>query len=185
MSSPIYLLYMENLTCCKCAEQKPEKDFYSKSLCKKCNNKSHYEANKEYYRKKSEGRRKDLSLKKSLREYNTKWTRRRRKTHLETRIKGNLRNRLRDAIKGRRKSETTIKLLGCSWECYKSHIESLWVDGMTWENYGRGNGKWNIDHIKPLSLFNLKDPTEQAKAFHYLNTQPLWEVDNFRKGNRI
>ena len=176
---------MENSICAICNQEKLDTDLYSKTVCKKCNNKIHYQNHKEYYRKKSKGRRNNPKLKSALREYNTQWTRERRKIHIETRIKGNLRSRLRDAIKGRRKSATTIKLLGCTWDVYKAYIENLWATGMTWENYGRGKGKWNIDHIKPLSLFDLEKPEEQANAFHYLNTQPMWETDNFKKGNRI
>ena len=176
---------MGNVKCVNCFEEKSPEDFYSKTVCKSCNNKRHYQKYKKYYVAKSVTRRNNPALKEELREYNTDWTRKRRGNHIETRIKGNLRNRLRDAIKGRRKSATTIKLLGCCWEDYKLYIESKWLTGMTWENYGRGKGKWNIDHIKPLSHFDLEKPEEQSKAFHYLNTQPLWEIDNFRKGDRV
>jgi hypothetical protein len=51
---------------------------------------------------------------------------------------------------------------------------------MSWENYG----KWHIDHIKPLSLFDLEDPEQLKQACHYTNLQPLWAEENIRKGNR-
>lgn len=56
---------------------------------------------------------------------------------------------------------------------------------MTWDNYGNGDNKWNIDHIIPISKFNLSIESEQFKAFHYTNCQPLWHKFNIKKGNRI
>ena len=58
---------------------------------------------------------------------------------------------------------------------------------MTWENWGQGEGTWNIDHITPLKFKrDGKNPTskEREKRLHYMNTQPLWWKDNISKGNR-
>ena len=52
---------------------------------------------------------------------------------------------------------------------------------MTWDNYG----EWHIDHIKPISSFDLKDAKNQKLAMHYTNLQPLWAKDNISKGNKI
>ncbi len=54
---------------------------------------------------------------------------------------------------------------------------------MNWENYGRKG--WHIDHIIPCSSFDLSDPEEQRKCFHYTNTQSLWEIDNIIKSNKL
>tara|TARA_Y100000389_G_C17226930_1_gene396151 strand:- start:544 stop:708 length:165 start_codon:yes stop_codon:yes gene_type:complete len=53
---------------------------------------------------------------------------------------------------------------------------------MSWKNHGL-NG-WHIDHIKPVSKYNLLDPEEQKKCFHYTNLQPLWALENIRKSNK-
>lgn len=92
----------------------------------------------------------------------------------------NLRTRLWGAFRaqGLRKTTSTMKLCGCSLEKLKQHLESQFTDGMSWEN----KGKWHIDHIRPVSSFDLSDVEEQKKCFHYTNLQPLWALDNMRKG---
>jgi len=52
---------------------------------------------------------------------------------------------------------------------------------MTWKNYGR-NG-WHIDHIIPVSKFDLTCDAHVRACFHHSNMQPLWEADNIRKKN--
>lgn len=73
--------------------------------------------------------------------------------------------------------------IGCSIEFLVSYIESLWLPNMSWDNYGHGKGKWVIDEIKPCASFNLQDPEEYKKCFHYSNCQPLWFMDNAVKGS--
>ena len=101
------------------------------------------------------------------------------------RIKCNLRSRLSTAIRNNQKKGSAIKDLGCSIEFLKKHLESQFQDGMTWENYGNYNGKWNIDHILPLSSFDLTDRKQLLKACHYMNLQPLWSIDNLKKSGKI
>ncbi len=100
-------------------------------------------------------------------------------------LKCKCRERIAHALRktGARKSERTIKLIGCSAAQLAAHLESLFEPGMTWGNRGR-NG-WHIDHIIPLAKFDLTDPEQQAAAFHYTNLQPLWAKDNIRKGAKI
>lgn len=74
--------------------------------------------------------------------------------------------------------------LGCTMPRLLEYLESKWLIGMTWDNYGKGVEKWTLDHIKPLSVFNLEDKSEQLAAVHYTNLQPLWWIDNIRKGNK-
>ncbi len=91
------------------------------------------------------------------------------------------RNRIWNALKGKTKSEPTINLLGCPYEYFKNYIENLFLDGMNWQN----TLEWHIDHIKPLSSFNLHDLEQQKIAFHYTNQRPLWAADNLKKGAKI
>lgn len=70
----------------------------------------------------------------------------------------------------------------------RQHLESKFLPGMSWENYGK-NG-WHIDHIKPLCKFNFFDASgkvilsEVRKALSLDNLQPLWAADNIRKGGK-
>jgi len=95
-------------------------------------------------------------------------------------IARNLRSRLNKAIRGEYKTGSAVRDLGCSIAEFKVYLESKWQDGMNWDNYGQ----WHIDHIKPLSKFNLTDPEELKKACYYTNLQPMWETDNLRKSSK-
>lgn len=96
----------------------------------------------------------------------------------QNKIAHSLRVRLGAAIKC---EVSAVRDLGCSIDELKSFLESKFIDDMTWDNYG----KWHIDHIKPLSKFDLNDPKEILKACHYTNLQPLWAKDNIVKYNKM
>ena len=92
-----------------------------------------------------------------------------------------LRCRVRNALYGINKSEATSKLIGCSIDRLRVHIELKFTDGMTWDNYG----KWHVDHIIPCASFDMEDSDQQKKCFHYTNLQPLWAEDNLRKSSSV
>jgi hypothetical protein len=73
-----------------------------------------------------------------------------------------------------------MRLLGCDVSQLWEHLESMFQEGMTKENYG----KWHVDHIKPCASFDMYDPEQQKQCFHYSNLQPLWAEDNLIKGIR-
>ena len=116
--------------------------------------------------------------KEKIREYNKNYTSQRYKNDPIFRLKMLQRTRARLALKGKIKFSNSKILLGCSFEEFKNYIESKFQDSMNWENIG----KWHLDHIKPLSLFDLNDIEQQKQAFHYTNQQPLWAIDNLKKG---
>jgi len=104
----------------------------------------------------------------------------RQKTMID-RIKLSLRSRLCAALKNDYKTGSAVRDLACSIEEFKRHLESKWQEGMSWDNYGLKG--WHIDHVKPLSKFDLTSPEELKKACHYTNLQPLWAEDNIKKGD--
>ena len=78
-------------------------------------------------------------------------------------------------------------ILGCTIEDFKTHLESKMKPGMTWENYGREKGKWCIDYITPLGYEitnKVKNKEIIKQRLHYLNTQPMWCVRQWKKGNK-
>ena len=95
----------------------------------------------------------------------------------------NLRTRVRSAIRRNTKGGSTISLLGCTIKELKKHLESMFDDNMSWDNYGLYG--WHIDHIKPCASFDLSIEDEQRKCFHYTNLQPLWAKDNLKKKDKI
>jgi hypothetical protein len=94
-----------------------------------------------------------------------------------------LRGRTRMAIKNGQKAGSAVKDLGCSVEELKTYLENRFMPGMSWDNWGLFG--WHIDHIIPLSSFDLTDRTQFLKACHYTNLQPLWATDNMKKGDNI
>lgn len=115
--------------------------------------------------------------------YRTKVKWRQGKTAANYRIAHANRVRLGIALRnaGADKKTTTTKLLGCSIARWRKHLENLFLPGMSWDNYG----EWHVDHIIPVSRFNLATLSGQKAAFHFTNTQPLWAADNMKKGDRV
>ncbi len=145
--------------------------------------KVYFQENKEKIKEyKKEYRQKN---KEEVAEKNRKYTREKRKTSALFKFISLIRSATWRGIKsaGAMKDARSEKLLGCSFEEGHDYIATLFKPGMSWENHGsRG---WHIDHIKPIASFNLTDPEEQKKCFHYTNLQPLWAEENIKKGSKI
>ena len=80
---------------------------------------------------------------------------------------------------GGTKTGKTEELLGYTAEELKNHLESLFKEGMTWEN----QGKWHIDHRIPQSYFTSIDQINECFALD--NLKPEWGEWNMSKGNRF
>lgn len=90
---------------------------------------------------------------------------------------------LRGKVKGTRRTD----IVPWSLEDLIAHLESQFCTGMSWENYGRGEGTWQIDHIKPRSSFVLTSATCKAfrQCWSLSNLRPLWSVDNMKKHHKV
>jgi hypothetical protein len=124
-----------------------------------------------------------LKSKDSISAYN----RHKRKTDVNFKISKNMGNRLYAALKRYKNSKSWNHFLDYSMEDLRTHLASLFTEGMTWENYGA----WHIDHVRPVSSFDFTDNTDAAikECWALANLQPLWAIDNIRKnkyweGNR-
>lgn len=116
-----------------------------------------------------------------MKEWNRIYWANRRKTDINFKLKNNLRTRINSALKVKRTSSIST-LIGCSIAELKSYLESKFQPGMTWLNHTKDG--WHIDHIKPLANFDLTNQEELYKACHYSNLQPLWAIDNLKKGDK-
>lgn len=125
-------------------------------------------------------RRKDPKYK----EWRRNYMRDRYASDIQFKIAKLLRDRLAQAIKGNYKGGSAVESLGCSIVEFKAYLETMFELEMTWENHGHGDGKWNIDHIRPLASFDLTDPKQVSAACHYTNLQPLWYRENVSKGSK-
>lgn len=97
-------------------------------------------------------------------------------------LKKRIRNRTNDVLRNilNNKPCSFTASLGCSGEQLVIYIESQFTVGMSWQN----RSQWHIDHVKPLSLYDLGDEAQFKQACHYTNLQPLWAIDNLKKGDK-
>ena len=95
----------------------------------------------------------------------------------------NLRRRLNHFLKvtNMRKINKTFVMVGCTPEFLKKYLEKRFKRGMSWKN-NTPKG-WHLDHRIPLD--SAKTPKGLEKLMHYTNLQPMWSIDNIKKGNRI
>ena len=105
-------------------------------------------------------------------------------TDIQARLKWLFRGRITSGIRLKLGTQAyrTMELLGCTTEIARKHLESQFKDDMNWKNHGK---LWEIDHIIPISHFDLTDIEQAKKAFNYKNLQPLYWRENRVKGNRM
>jgi hypothetical protein len=196
---------METKICSKCKEEKLNCDFNIDnsrpdklySSCKECRK----IVVKEYSKKKSkkineyqkEYKKNNLNKiiernrlyydknKEKINKSNYVRTKNRRKEDPIFKLRSNLNVRIRLFMKSVNiiKNNSTLNIIGCSPQVLKEHLETQFVDGMSWDN----RSEWHIDHIIPLS--SAKTEEELYKLCHYSNLQPLWAEDNLKKSNKI
>ena len=94
-----------------------------------------------------------------------------------------LRSRFLMSVNRDSKKSSALKLLGCTMDEFKQYFNKLFKSGMSWNNHGIYG--WHIDHIIPCDSFDLTDPKQQVKCFHFSNLQPLWCTENLRKSNKV
>lgn len=141
---------------------------------------------KDCHREKNIKRRESYEVRKK--EYHNSYEK--RKNNPIIKLKNNISSLIRMSIKGRgyKKNTRTCKILGCSIEEFKIHIESQWEEWMTWDNYGKYNGGknygWDFDHKIPISL--AKTEKDVIELNHYNNFQPLCSyINRYVKKDKI
>jgi hypothetical protein len=114
--------------------------------------------------------------------YNSEYRKKRRNSDPFYNLISNIRSRISTFLKLKNisKNNNTFKIVGCTQEFLKEHIEKQFSEGMSWDLMGK---HIHIDHIIPLS--SAKTEEEVYKLCHYTNLQPLWAKDNLKKSNKI
>lgn len=159
----------------KYREQNKDKIYENRKKLPTLNSVEYKQKIKEYQKKYREENREILTIK----------NKERRKTDLIFKLKGDIRNFINTALKRKNipKNSKTESILGCTFEEFKTHLESQFESWMTWENKGNPkdgilepNKSWDIDHIIPITVGNSED--EVIKLNHYTNLKPLCSYVN-------
>jgi len=110
----------------------------------------------------------------------------RKKNPLKHTISNSISYKLKKRNLTKNNRKTWINILPYSINELKTHLEALFEEDMSWENYGCKNGQWSLDHIIPDSYFNYNsvDDIEFKKCWALDNLQPMWHYQNISKGNR-
>ena len=103
------------------------------------------------------------------------------KENLHHKLTRNIRSRIKKYLSRNSNSNSTLKIVGCTPEHLKQHLEKQFDKDMSWDNYGLYG--WHIDHIIPLA--SAKTEQELYSLCHYTNLQPLWAEDNLSKGSKL
>lgn len=166
---------------CEIKEAQPLSNFYNdktkldgkSGICKVCAKKAH-----KLWRSNPE-------VAANYKTYNNQYLKNKRETDSSHRLEVNIKSRTHHGLRNSetRKSVSNVYLLGCSYKQLRVYLESLFTEGMSWDNYGKGG--WEVDHIKPCASFDLSDLKQQRICFHYTNLQPLWRIDNRKKSDKF
>lgn len=109
------------------------------------------------------------------------WYKNKLKNDLGFRLRSYTSSRIHAMLNGK-KTISTLELLGCNIQFYKEYLEKRFQSNMTWDNHGI---VWEIDHVIPVSQFDLTDPEQQRLAFHWSNTRPLLKQNNRKRSNTM
>ena len=92
------------------------------------------------------------------------------------------RNMLKRTLKhkGVKKTQSTLSMLGYTSEQLKQRIECQFTFNMDWSNYG---SYWEIDHRKPVAMFDKQTPAHIVNAL--CNLQPLPITINRQKSKKF
>ena len=97
------------------------------------------------------------------------------KTDINYRLICKTRSRIYKILKGKTKQASSINILGIDINLYRKWLEFQFSTEMNWENI-------EIDHVKPICMFDITKDEELKEAFNWKNTQRLLKKDHQLKG---
>ena len=100
------------------------------------------------------------------------------KSDINYRLICKTRSRIRNALQGKIKSSSSRDILGIDIDTYKKWLEFQFTTEMNWSNI-------EIDHVKPICMFDVTKDIELREAFDWKNTQPLLKKDHQLKGTKF
>jgi len=170
--------------CCCAVEYQSKREYYAKK------NKIWVQTNKERYNETRRKwrriyyQRKEKDLRKTPEERAKRKTRRQKyNTKINYIINNRMRSKIHRTLLDKKAGRHWEDLVGYTAHDLIQHLEKLFKPGMSWANYG----EWHIDHKIPVSHFNIT--SAECEDFHRCwtidNLQPLWAIDNLRKGNNF
>lgn len=119
------------------------------------------------------------------RQKRTDYERNKRKTDPVYRFRSSFTCLIRGYLRknGYKGEKSTWEIVGCDFETFLEYVISQFKEGMALENYGHGEGCWNIDHIIPICTAENDEDLERLN--HYSNLRPMWASDNYRRPRKI
>jgi hypothetical protein len=107
-----------------------------------------------------------------------------RNNNLNIKLSNYISTKIRMTLQKNKYNKSWVGLLGYNIENLIQHLEKQFKENMSWNNYGRHG--WHIDHIIPISWWKFEsyEDREFKQCWALCNLQPLWAIDNLRKGNR-
>lgn len=183
--------YVKTMICCECSYLHGKKFYKENPESIKRVKKKSYELHKDSHKDRNtkwrkENREKDNQHKKNWKLRNkekyskmvSEYDKKRRADPIK-RISRNLSKAIWQSLKGKKGGLTWLSYVDFTIEELSIHLESKFKPEMTWDNYG---SYWHVDHIRPLSWFNLETDFKQAWCLE--NLQPLEAELNLSKNNR-
>ena len=81
-------------------------------------------------------------------------------------------------------SKFFLRYVGLTTQEFRNYIQSLWEPWMNWDNYGKENRNWSLDHIVPVNKFDLSKESDRLICCNYKNLRPYDAVKNNKEHNR-
>ena len=115
--------------------------------------------------------------KEKINEYNKQYVKNRIKTDVNCCLITNTRSTIYKSLKGMTKQSSAKEILGIDLDTYRKWLEFQFSPEMNWENI-------EIDHVRPICMFDVTKDEELKEAFNWKNTEPLLKKDHQQKGRK-
>ena len=101
-----------------------------------------------------------------------------RETDVKFRLKSNTRKKNYKSFKSVTKQSSAKEILGVDIDAHRKWIKFQFTPEMNWTNI-------ELDHIKPICMFDVSKDEELKETVSWKNTQPLLKHDHRKKGTKF